>query len=513
MREKLNIKSIKYIIIASLLLSFVFTTSKSRFSNRVSQAPVLEELRNDHEIRDEHELNSYIESMMANNFIPGLSVSIVKNGNLAWGNTYGYANINDDILVNQNTLFLLSSVSKTITATALMQLWETQHFELDDPINNYLPFTVNHPDHPNNPITFKMLLTHTSGIKDNWSVMPYYDGDPELDLGYYLEQYLVQGGEFYNANSNYSNAQPGTNYRYSNIGAALVGYLTEVISNQPFNEYCNEHIFDPLGITNAGWFLSEVDINEIAIPYEISGGSGITCYDIGCGIYDENSPCACDSECTYYNDCCNDYEDVCGENGSGSGGETSYSALNHYGYGDYPSGQLRISSDDLSKIMLAYMNNGLSQGFQLLEPNTVELIKSIPYPNVDPIQGLIWYYKNENGRTLFGHNGGDIGSSTEMFISYSDDIGVIVLSNIDNYNAIAQIEDALFDFAEETTFSVLGDVNLDGQINIQDVIISVNITLGIYEPSTEQFEMADINNDGIVNVLDIIQLVNIILGN
>ncbi len=52
-----------------------------------------------------------------------------------------------------------------------------------------------------------------------------------------------------------------------------------------------------------------------------------------------------------------------------------------------------------------------------------------------------------------------------------------------------------------------GDVNLDGQINIQDVIISVNITLGIYEPSTEQFEMADINNDGIVNVLDIIQLV------
>jgi hypothetical protein len=58
-----------------------------------------------------------------------------------------------------------------------------------------------------------------------------------------------------------------------------------------------------------------------------------------------------------------------------------------------------------------------------------------------------------------------------------------------------------------------GDVNLDGQINIQDVIISVNITLGIYEPSTEQFEMADINNDGIVNVLDIIQLVNIILGN
>ena len=70
------------------------------------------------------------------------------------------------------------------------------------------------------------------------------------------------------------------------------------------------------------------------------------------------------------------------------------------------------------------------------------MIKSIPYPDIDPQQGLIWYYKNTgvNGRTLFGHNGGDIGVTTEMFISISDDIGVIVLTNSSNYNAIIQIE-------------------------------------------------------------------------
>ena len=500
-------KKINYLIITILLLSFVFTSPKNRFTNRKSQVPVLEEVRNNQVFRDETELNSFIESIMVNNNLPGLSVSIVKNGSTVWGNTYGYANINDSILVDQNTLFLLSSVSKTITATALMQLWENQHFELNDPINNYLPFIVNHPDHPNTPITFKMLLTHTSGIKDNWSVMPYYDGDPEIDLGYYLEQYLVPGGEFYSANSNYSNAQPGTNYRYSNMGVALIGFLVEVLSGQPFNEFCNVHIFEPLGITNAGWFLSEVNINEVALPYEISGGNGNTCYDIGCGIYDENNPCACDSECTYYGDCCNDYEEVCGENGTGSGGATNFSPLNHYGYGDYPSGQLRISAHDLSKIMLAYMNDGQSQGFQLLESNTVELIKSIPYPNVDPIQGLIWYYKNENGRTLFGHNGGDEGSSTEMFISFSDDIGVIVLCNIDNYNAVIQVEDAVFDFAEETTFSVLGDVNQDNLINVLDVIATVNLVL-----SVEYNALADLNNDSQINVLDILLIVNIILG-
>jgi CubicO group peptidase (beta-lactamase class C family) len=455
-------KIIKFIIIVVLSFSFVFSSSKNRFPKRVSHAPLSVDFGHTRENRDENELNAYIEQTMAMNYIPGLSVSIVKNGSIVWGNNYGYANTADSILVNQNTLFLLSSVSKTITATALMQLWEEQYFQLDDPINNYLPFTVSHPDYPNTELTFKMLLTHTSGIKDRWNTMTYYDGDPELELGYFLEEYLISGGEFYNANGNFTNSNPGTNYEYSNIGAALIGYLVEVISEIPFNEYCNENIFEPLEITNAGWFLSEIDIDELAIPYEISGGSGNTCYEIGCGIYDENNPCSCDSECEYYDDCCSDYEDICGEFGTGSGdGTVTLNAINHYGYADYPSGQLRMSAYDLSKITIAYLNNGLYQEIQLLEANTIELIKSIPYPNVDPVQGLIWYYKNESERTLFGHNGGDSGSSTEMFISFSDEIGVIILSNIDNYNALIQIENALFDFAEEITLSALDDLNIE----------------------------------------------------
>jgi len=157
-------KIIKFIIIVVLGFSFVFSSSKNRFPKRVSHAPLSVDFGHTRENRDENELNAYIEQTMAMNYIPGLSVSIVKNGSIVWGNNYGYANTADSILVNQNTLFLLSSVSKTITATALMQLWEEQYFQLDDPINNYLPFTVSHPDYPNTELTFKMLLTHTSGI-------------------------------------------------------------------------------------------------------------------------------------------------------------------------------------------------------------------------------------------------------------------------------------------------------------------------------------------------------------
>ncbi|MDB3868480.1 serine hydrolase, partial [Candidatus Marinimicrobia bacterium] len=453
------------------------------------------------------ELLQFIESTMETHFIPGLSVSVVKNNNIVWEKQVGYANIVNDILVDENTMFILSSISKTITATALMQLFENGLFNLDDDIDPYLPFNVNHPDFPLMPITFRMLLTHSSGIRDNWSVMTYYDSDPELELNYYLNQYFTAGGQFYNSNLNFTSSMPGTNYTYSNNAVALIGLLVEQISNQPFNEYCNENIFEPLSMNNAYWFLSEIDnINQVASPYQFTGGSGDSCFMIGCGIYEQSNPCYCDSACIDYEDCCPDYVDVCGENGTGSssGNLTEYE---NYGYADYPSGQLRTTSNNLAKLMSAYMNDGVYGGVRILNSDTIELIKNIHYPAVNSTQGLIWYYKNDNGRTLFGHNGSDVGSSTEMFISFSDNLGVVLLTNSNNYNAMIQIEHAIFDFAEETDFIAIGDINSDGIINILDVVQVVNLILGnFYQDS------ADLNDDGIINVLDIVQIVNIILN-
>ena len=456
--------------------------------------------------RDEEEVLQFIEDTMQAHLIPGLSISIVKDGNIVWEEHFGYANIDENIIVDENTLFMLASISKTVTATALMQLFEDGLFSLDDDIDDYLPFDVNHPDYLT-PISFKMLLTHTSGIKDNWDVMPYYDGDSELELGYYLEQYLIPGGEFYGSNSNFTNSIPGTNYTYSNIGAALIGFLVEEISSQPFNDYCNENIFEPLSMNNAFWFLSEIDnLDQVASPYQVTGGSGDSCFIIGCGIYDQSNPCFCDSACIYYGDCCSDYDDVCGEDGTGSssGNLTEYE---HYGYADYPSGQLRTTSNNLAKFMSAYMNDGTYNGVRILDSETIELIKTIHYPTVNSMQGLMWYYKNENGRTLFGHNGGDVGSSTEMFISFSDNLGVVLLTNSNNYDAMIQIENAIFDFAEETDFTVIGDINSDGVINILDVVGLVNIILG----NSPENPAGDLNQDGVYNALDIVQLVNIIL--
>ena len=211
---------------------------------------------------------------METHLIPGIQISVVKGGNIVWNKYFGYANIDENILVDENTMFILSSASKTITATALMHLFQQNLFSLDDNVNDHLSFDINHPDFPDIPITIKMLLSHTSGIKDNWNFMPFYDGDSPIDLDYYLNQYFTPGGEFFDINSNFTDYSPGTSFSYSNIGAAIVGLLAEEISNQSFNEYCIENIFQPLGMNDAYWFLSEIEnLNQMASPHQLAEGS------------------------------------------------------------------------------------------------------------------------------------------------------------------------------------------------------------------------------------------------
>ena len=492
-----------------LFIGFAFTdSSKIILDRKQSKNAFRQDSSLDMSVtRNESELIEFIEATMTTHLIPGLSVSVVKEDNIVWQKHFGYANIEQNISVNENTLFILSSISKTVTGTALMQLFEQNLFELDDDINQYLPFNVSHPDYPLIPITFKMLLSHTSGINDNWSAMPYYDGDSAVELNSYLGDYLEPDGELYNANTNFTSYMPGTNFNYSNIGAALVGLLVEEISELPFNVYCNENIFEPLQMNNSFWFLSEIEnLDSVALPYQLNGGTGSTCFEIGCGIYNDSNPCFCDFACIDYGDCCPDYDDVCGEDGSGSSLE-NLQAYQNYGYSDYPSGQLRSTSNDLAKLMYTYMNGGVFNGARILESSTIELIKTIHFPSVNSNQGLAWYYKNENDRTLFGHNGGDLGSLTEMFISFSDSVGVILLSNSTNYNAVIQIEDAILDFADQNEFMTLGDINSDNAINIQDIILGVNFIL-----NNDYSSIADLNSDQLVDVIDIVLLVNLIIN-
>jgi CubicO group peptidase (beta-lactamase class C family) len=351
-------------------------------------------------VMDADELDSYIIDQMNTNHIPGLAACIVKNKRILWTGTYGYAHIEENRPVETATLFELASISKTITNTALLQLYEQKAFDLDDDINDYLPFAVRHPNFPLSPMTFRQLVTHTSSIKDNWDVMFYFWGqDSPIPLGEYLYDYLTPGGDYYDPDKNfYGEADPGSVWHYSNIGITLVGYLVEVISGVPFDQFTQEHIFDPLGMDETAWFLADLDPDHIAMPYHWDG--------------------------------------------------TEYVPYGYFGYSDYPAGQLRTSVDQLAAFLICYMQSGRYQDERILSPKTVDQIFTIQFPDLNPRQGLVWFYLNQFSRNVWGHGGGDYGISTRMFFDPSTRIGVIILTNGERAWPLQQIEDVLFTYGE-----------------------------------------------------------------
>ena len=193
------------IVTMILPVSGKITISTNIVSNDICSEYLLSEKSN---YPISNEIDEYIINKMSKDHIPGLSATILKNDTIYWTKSYGYANISSGQLVEDSTLFRLASVSKTIVATAIMQLYEQEYFDLYDPINDYLPFQVNNPDHPSTNITFHMLMTHTSSIRDNWAVIPRIDGDPTIPLGEYLEEYLTPEGDFYHPDLNFNSFEP-----------------------------------------------------------------------------------------------------------------------------------------------------------------------------------------------------------------------------------------------------------------------------------------------------------------
>ena len=171
--------------------------------------------------------------------IPGLSACMVDSGRVVWNGNYGYANLETKKQVTDQSLFMMASVSKIVTTAAIGKLLEMDKIDLDSDINDYLTFKVVNTKFPNIPITIRQLLRHSSSIIDNKEYLaPFWSnnkGDPTIELKSFLEEYLIDSGENYNREKNFSRNKPGTHYTYSNIGFSLLGLIVEKVSDQPFD--------------------------------------------------------------------------------------------------------------------------------------------------------------------------------------------------------------------------------------------------------------------------------------
>ncbi|VVB62258.1 D-aminopeptidase [uncultured archaeon] len=374
-------------MILSLVLVFIFLSSSS--------GVYAQNLSNEKTIHSDGELDDFILNTMRQRHIPGLSASLVIDDIVRWQKGYGSADISQNISVTNDTLFKIASVSKTITASALMKLYEQGYFDLSDPINAYLPYPVIHSRYPSTNITFHMLLTHSSGIIDNWQYLFYFVGDAPIPFQTFLEEYLVPGGQYYDPENNFGSWEPGTRCQYSNIAVALVGYLVEVITGMNFTDYVESFVFSPLEMNESAWFLRDLNVSHIAMPYQWNG--------------------------------------------------VDYIPYGHIGYVDVPAGDLRTSASQLIHFLTMFINNGSYNEQRVLQKSTVQLMLSpqLPYqPNI----GLIFWKSTIGGRIVWGHYGVDFGTQAMMHFDPTTHIGVVVLCN--GEADLTGISDAIFDYAE-----------------------------------------------------------------
>jgi CubicO group peptidase (beta-lactamase class C family) len=346
-----------------------------------------------------------VKNHMSEKKVPGFIACIVKDNGIIWSNSYGQADIRNNIPMSMDAIMNIGSISKTFTATAAMQLWEKGLIDLDADISEYLDFKIRNPKYPDKPITIYQILIHTSSIRDgNAYVESYSCGDPSISLKEWIHNYLTSEGKYYDQNENFCDWSPGSNHRYSNVAFGILGLIVEEVAQQPFNEYCMNHIFEPLGMKNTGWFLSEIDINNHIKPYAY-----VTEHNRGELLQQKN---------LFPN-----------ETGF-TVGSTIENCL--YSFPNYPDGLVRTSVRELSYFLIAMMNGGEFNGSKILNKSTIDKMLSLQAMD-NKSQGLCWHtfeFESLWGHILlWGHAGGDPGIATCMFFNPENKIGMITFQN------------------------------------------------------------------------------------
>ena len=357
------IKKVPYL---NKLLSIILLLSLCRICN-------VQELKKE-KLLPERELDIAIKNEMLQEKIPAISACIIKNDKIIWENAYGLANIEDSISAKNETVYLLASTSKLVIAIGVMQLHEREIINIDTDINEYLPFKVQHPKYPNIKITPRYLLTHRSALawphEEDPDFYEIHSCDTMVDLGNWLKNYIIPDGNNYHYKI-WKDFMPGEYELYSNIGAALLGYLVEVASGKDFNTYCIQNIFEPLEMENTSFKVNDICKDLLAMPY-----------------YENLTQCG------------------------------------FYTVAFYPSTTLMSSTKEFSHLIIAVMNGGKYKQSIILTEESIKEMLRIQYN--DSWLGLLWW-KYKGG--WYGGQGGFYGASSLAIFNKKDNLAILIFSN------------------------------------------------------------------------------------
>jgi CubicO group peptidase (beta-lactamase class C family) len=221
----------------------------------------------------------------------------------------------------------------------------------------------------------------------------YQCGDPQVSLADWIEGYLRPGGQFYDVQENFQDWAPDDRWDYNNVAFGLLAYLVERISGESFSEYCQNHIFGPLGMIETSWYLAGIDISKHVVPYTFVQGDEIRSPTWGgrpLGVILED------------------------------GGSTVPEGDGHhascpYNHPNFPDGFLRTSVRQLAWFARAYLNGGVLAGQRILEESTIQAMLETQRSEPSRKQGLTWYSSSlVRGHEVWGHGGSDPGINTDI---------------------------------------------------------------------------------------------------
>jgi CubicO group peptidase (beta-lactamase class C family) len=310
--------------------------------------------------------------------VAGAIVAVVKDGKQLFTKGYGYADVkNKKLVVAEETLFRPGSVSKLFTQTAVMQLVEQGKLDLGKDVNEYLDFKI--PEAFGQPISLKNILTHTAGFEEQ--LKDFFAADKRNpNLGNYLKTHIPKR-IFASGTTPAYPAYPA----YSNYATMLAGYVVERVSGQPFNDYIQQNIFKPLGMTHSTF--AQPLPPELA-P-QMSNGY----------VLASDEP--------------KEFESI----------------------GIFPAGSLTSSATDMSKFMLAHLQEGRLGAAQILKPETARLMHSRAF-GLDPAANAMaygFYEESRNGQRIIGHGGDTVYFHSDLHLLADAGVGFFV-----SYNSVGR---------------------------------------------------------------------------
>jgi CubicO group peptidase (beta-lactamase class C family) len=331
------------------------------------------------------EKSAFIQMAMRSGGLPGLQTVVVKGGQIVWMKSYGSAVLEQPgprRPMANDSLLLSASIPKTLVTVAVLQQMEQRRLSLDDDIDQYLPFGVRNPAWPDVPITWRMLLTHTSSLNEeddnraNSTLVYGKDADVSLDE-ITRQDFAPDGARRWPGQ--WRPGKPGTERIYSNDGYVLVAFALQRLVNDSFDRYVERAILKPLGMLSTRYWLAGVPIDRLSVTYaSVRQPDGSYRFVPAQAFWEHRS--------------------------------TGGSILNHQiTCPDYPAGCAHTTARDFAQLMIMLMNQGTVNGVRILQPSSIELmVTPTGFRNADGWSQSVGLHGplDLRGRQLWGHGGG-----------------------------------------------------------------------------------------------------------